>query len=489
MRPVRSTRGAALLARMPMLAPVALLASVALLLAGGPLASPARASAGQPPIKHVFIVMLENKGFDETFGHLSPAPYLSQTLPAMGALLPNYYGVTHVSLGNYIALVSGQGSNPLTQTDCPVFLDVFPGTIGADGQATGVGCVYPAAAKTVADQLTGAGLSWKGYMEDMGVACRHPALGSVDGTQTARRGDQYTTRHNPFVYFHSLLDSGACARNDVPLTRLPGDLASAGTMPTFSLITPNLCNDGHDAPCVDGHPGGLVGANAFLSTWVPRILASAAYRNGGLLAVLFDEADGTDASACCGEPPFPNTLNNGGANLGRGGGRTGAVLLSPYIDPGTIDHRPYNHFAMLRSVEDLFGLGHLGYAAMAGLNSLGADAFTCYAPAPRASRGRLPNGSEIKFAVIGQGTAPRPMVELKLWHGGRVSVQAARTAARGRARGGKRGRARPAPMRAVGRAQTVSACQLLKIRLPYTHGRAVVTVRAYRGVERRTLSF
>jgi phospholipase C len=474
--------------------PAAMLASAALLLlAGGPLASPAQASAGQPPIKHVFIIMLENKGFDETFGNLSPAPYLSQTLPAMGALVPNYYGVTHVSLGNYIALISGQGSNPLTQTDCQVFLDLFPGTIGADGQAAGVGCVYPSAAKTVADQLTSAGMSWKGYMEDMGVNCRHPALGSLDGTQTARRGDQYAARHNPFVYFHSLLDTGACARNDVPLTSLPGDLASAGTTPAYSMITPNLCHDGHDGPCVDGHAGGLVEANAFLSTWVPRILASPAYREGGLLAVLFDEADGTDASACCGEPPFPNTLNNGGANLGPGGGRTGAVLISPYIDPGTIDHQPYNHFSMLRSVEDLFGLGHLGYAAMAGLHSLGADAFTCNAPAPSTVRGRLPQGSEIKFAVLGQGTAPRPMVELKLWHGGRVSVQAARVAkrapARARARGGKRGRAGGARLRPVGRARTVSACQLLKLRLPYAHGQAVVTVRAYGGVERRTLSF
>ncbi len=61
-----------------------------------------------------------------------PAPYLSQTLPDMGALVPNYYGVTHVSLGNYIALVSGQGSNPLTQTDCQLFLHVIPGTIGAE---------------------------------------------------------------------------------------------------------------------------------------------------------------------------------------------------------------------------------------------------------------------------------------------------------------------------------------------------------------------
>ena len=247
---------------------------------------------------------------------------------------------------------------------------MLPGTIGADGQAVGKGCVYPATVKTIADQLSAAGLSWKGYMEDMGNragqphTCRHPTIGTPDSTQKARLGDQYAARHNPFVYFHSLLDSGACASRDVPLGRLSGDLTSAARTPNLSLISPNLCNDGHDSPCVDGRPGGLVGINGFLSTWVPRILASPAYRSGGLLAVLFDEAGGTDASACCGEPPFPNAMGtNGGPFPGPGGGRTGAVLLSPFIDPGTIDLSPANDFTTLRSLEDLFGLGHLGYAA------------------------------------------------------------------------------------------------------------------------------
>jgi len=252
----------------------------------------------------------------------------------MGALVPNYYGVTHLSLGNYIALVSGQGSNPATQLDCQVYTNIRPGTVGAGGQAIGTGCVYPERIKTVADQLQAAGLSWRGYMEDMGndpaspATCRHPPLGTADTTQQARRGDQYAARHNPFVYFHSLLDSGACARDDVPLDRLPADLTTAARTPSLSFITPNLCDDGHDVPCISGQPGGLVSADAFLRTWVPRIMSSAAYRHGGLIAVLFDESDGRDASACCGEPKFPNTVTNGGPHPGLGGGRTGAVLLS-----------------------------------------------------------------------------------------------------------------------------------------------------------------
>ncbi len=455
---------------------------VAVLACAGLAVTPAAASARLPPIKHVFIIMLENKSFDQTFGYQSPAPYLSLTLPAKGALVPNFYGVTHFSLGNYIALVGGQGSNTATQLDCQVFTNVLPGTIGANGQARGHGCVYPPAVKTIADQLSARGLSWKGYMEDMANApgqpqtCRHPVIGTPDSTQKARIRDQYAARHNPFVYFHSLLDSGACARNDVPLTKLPGDLASASRTPNFAIISPNLCNDGHDAPCIDGRPGGLRSIDTFLASWVPRILASPAYRANGLLAILFDEADGTDASACCNEPAFANTLGtNGGPFAGPGGGHIGAVMLSPFIDPGTIDLAPANHFTMLRSVENLFGLGHLGYAAQAGLPSFGADLYTCFTQSnPRPRHGTLPRGSEIKLAVIGQGTAKHPMFELKLWHPGRITVQV------------PAGRHRQRTLRGP---RTAGACQLVKITLPGQHGRLTLTARAFGGAERRTITY
>ncbi len=449
--------------------------------------APAGAASRLPPIKHVFVIALENKSYDETFGFGSASPYLSITLPGRGALVPYYYGVSHASLTNYVALISGQGSNPVTQADCQVYTAVTPGNIGPDGQAMGTGCVYPATVKTVADQLAASGRGWKGYMEDMGngpagtpKACRHPALGSPDPTQAARVGDQYAARHNPFVYFQSITGSSSCARNDVPLTQLPADLVSASRTASYSFITPNLCNDGHDTKCAGGGVGGLIGADRFLRTWVPRITNSPAYRDGGLLAVLFDEAEFGDASACCGEPQFPNTANNGFVSVGRGGGRMGAVMLSPYIDPGTIDLQAYNHFAFLRGVEDLFGLGHLGYAAQAGLRSFGSDLFTCYSPrTPRPRRGRLAAGSLIKLSVIGQGTAPRPMVELKLWHAGSVSLQVVRAGARGR-------NARP---RTVGRSHRLTPCQLAKLRLPYAHGTAIISARAFGGVERRTLSF
>ena len=324
------------------------------------------AAASRPPIKHVFVINLENKGYDETFGADSPAPYLSTTLRGRGQLLTQYYGTAHNSLPNYLAQISGQGPNPQTQADCQSYSDFVRLGTTAPGQAVGDGCVYPADVETVADQLQAKGLTWRGYMEDMGTPCRHPEPNTADDTQQAQSGDQYAARHNPFVYFRSITDTRSCAANDVDLSRLPSDLASVSTTRNLTYITPNLCNDGHDSPCVDGRPGGLVSADAWLRAWVPKILRSPAFQSDGLLVVTFDEADSDNpdgAQACCGEGPGPNSPLPG--IYGMGGGRTGTVLVSPFIAPGTINNTGYNHYSLLRTIEDTFGLPPLGYAETA----------------------------------------------------------------------------------------------------------------------------
>jgi hypothetical protein len=338
------------------------------------LLSPAGASAAPPPIKHVFVIVLENKDYEDTFGPSSKAPYLSKTLAGEGQLLTRYHGVAHESLPNYIAMVSGQSPNPQTQSDCQFFTEFLPGTIGADGQAMGSGCVYPAAVKTVADQFEAKGLTWKGYMEGMGSPCRHPAIGAADDTQTASAQNQYAARHNPFVYFHSIIDRPACQERVRDLTELTNDLKAEATTPNYAFITPDLCHDGHDTPCKGiNEPGGLESADAFLKTWVPRITRSPAY-SSSLLAITFDESE-SGAEDCCNEPSGPNTPNNGGPEPGNGGGRTGTVLLSPYVQPGVANDTPYNHYSFLRSVEDIFGLGHLGYAGRSDLRPFGDDVY------------------------------------------------------------------------------------------------------------------
>ena len=338
------------------------------------LASPAASQAATPPIQHVWVIVLENKSFDETFGPNSKAPYLAQTLRKKAVLLENYYGTSHFSLGNYITMISGQAPNPTTQADCPVpWSDMVPGTIGPDGQAIGQGCVYPKGAKTIANQLDDKGLRWRGYMEDMGAPCRHPAIGATDDTQKARADDQYATRHNPFVYFRSIIDSPTCAKNDVDLSQLKTDVTSEATTPNYALITPDLCSDGHDTPCVDGRPGGLESIDAFLRKWVPRILASPGFSTSGMLVITYDESEGSDAAACCNEPTGPNTPQPG--INGPGGGRIGALVLGPGAKPRSTSTTPYNHYSLLRSIEDLFGVPRLGYAAQAGLASFGDDVY------------------------------------------------------------------------------------------------------------------
>ena len=339
------------------------------------------ATAPQPPIRHVFIIVLENESASVSFGPASPAPYLSKTLTAQGAYLPHYYGIGHNSNDNYIAMISGQAPNVANQADCETYSNVVPGTIGSFGQAQGTGCVYPTTVKTIADQLDAAGFTWRDYNQGMGsdpsretAVCAHPALNSLDNTQSATATDMYATRHNPFVYFHSIIDDTTlCDTHVVNLDELPQDLSSASRTANYTFITPDLCNDGHDAPCADGEPGGLAQADSFLRTWVPQITGSPAFKQDGLLIVTFDEAATSDDSSCCGEIPGPGSPEPG--ENGPGGGDIGAVLLSPCITPGTVSETPYNHYTMLGSVENLFGLSHLGYASLPGETYFGSDIF------------------------------------------------------------------------------------------------------------------
>ncbi|MGI8491950.1 MAG: alkaline phosphatase family protein [Acidimicrobiales bacterium] len=352
----------------------------------------------QRHIGHVFVIVLENQGYKDTFANPKADPYLASTLPAKGAMLPNYYGTAHESNANYTAMVSGQGPNLQSQLDCQVYTDFVgvPALIG--GQALGTGCVYPQAVQTVGNQLTENGLSWKGYMEDMGnvasresATCGHPVLNSQDKTEAAVGGDGYVPRHDPWVYFHSVIDdSSYCAHHVVPLgttagglprsapagtSGLAADLRSVATTPSLSLVVPNVCNDGHDFPCVNQRSGGsaLADTDAFLAKWVPLITGSPAFKQDGLLVVTFDESGGpqADSSACCGEGPSLDSPLPG--LTGFGGGQVGAVLVSPSIKPGTKSAVAYNHYSLLASIEKMFGLPRLGYASAAA--TFGKDVF------------------------------------------------------------------------------------------------------------------
>ena len=441
----------------------------------------------QQSIKHVFVITLENKDYDETFGTTaatsSQDPYL-KGLATQGALLRQYFGTGHVSLDNYIAMMSGQPSTVDTETDCfKLWSDVVDagndtanskvlkaGT-DANGHAGG-GCVYPARVKTLPNQLDEVSASWKGYIEDMGndlnrdgtLTCSFPTrtatlaganpATATDGTQSAQAAstsgdvvlDQYATRHNPFAYFHSIIDdTNYCDSHVVPLTYPDGsgkgletDLKSIATTPNFVFITPNLCNDGHDGDgtgatgkgCKSGAAGGLTSIDDFLKKWIPIIQASPAYQKDGLIVINFDESNAASGGytptfnstytlmtltinltgdACCNQQTGPNvarpddqvlttipvayasslgidtstlppsvaTIQIGMHYAGIGGDRTGAVLLSKWIKAGTVTDTPYNHYSLLKSLENIFQTnGYLGYADDANVTPFGSDIFT-----------------------------------------------------------------------------------------------------------------
>jgi hypothetical protein len=308
-----------------------------------------------PEIKHVFLIVLSDHGYEEAFGEESAAPYLAKTLTEEGKLLSNYYAVTQGGLANEVALLSGQGPTPQTTLDCPDSTPISPGAVNPEGQVEGEGCVYPSEVETLPGQLAKAQLSWKAYVEP-------------DPVQAWRK---------PFGYFAALGEDPEAAQHEGGLDQLAGDLKDPKTTPALSYIVPNTCHDGSDAPCTPEQPAGLPAVDGFLETVVPEITASSAFQDeGGLIAITFDQASPSapepDTSSCCATPEYPNLPAPASAEPpapgpvkpSGGGGRVGMLLISPYVAAGTVDEAAYyNHFSFLRSVEELFGLEPLGYAA------------------------------------------------------------------------------------------------------------------------------
>ncbi|MFZ0091672.1 MAG: alkaline phosphatase family protein [Solirubrobacteraceae bacterium] len=328
--------------------------------------SPARLAAsdglGIRPgkIKHVWLIILENKSYDASFTGLNDNTYLWRTLPGQGVLLKHYYGTGHFSLDNYISAVSGQATQPDTQADCPYY-DSFSGSVdmtgslrsdpnygqmvsaaGPNAAAGSNGCVYPSSVPTLFNQLDQADVSWKGYAQDLGNPdasgsphsagvqyCGAPyaspgATGSTGQPNpgSANATDQYVPKHFPFPWFDSILQSGDCNSTHIANLFDPGaglyhDLQSEATTPAFSWISPNNCSDAHDAVChgnnLSGgfsdpntpnppvnYTGGLYAADLFLEHVIPEIEASPAFQDGGMIDITFDEAF----------PPFTYTGNS-----------------------------------------------------------------------------------------------------------------------------------------------------------------------------------
>jgi hypothetical protein len=255
---------------------------------------------------------MENEGAQAIYGNAA-APYINQ-LANQYASAQNYFAVSHPSLPNYIALTSGT-PNPLDGTDCSVSTDCrVPGTNNSN----------------IADEIEASGHTWVAYMESMPGPCALQNSGT------------YAVRHNPFVYYDDIRTGPAnrCATHDLPFDRAAfQDALARDQLPDFVWITPNLCDDGHDA--CGGDP--IAHSDAWLAQTVPAILASAAYQQGGALFITWDE--GSDNSACCG--------------LSSGGGQVATLVLSPLARQGYQSTVAYTHYSLLSTIEQSWHLGLL----------------------------------------------------------------------------------------------------------------------------------
>jgi hypothetical protein len=333
-----------------------------------------------PPLGHVFLIVLDDEPYAAVFGPESKGRYVSVTLEKKGELLLRYDAVAHEQLANAIALVSGQGPTVQTAGNCATYSPLIQTGTGADGQVLGEGCIYPSSTETVAGELAARKLKWRAYVQGIdeagstAAACAHPAPGATDPTFES---GAYATFRDPFVYFESITSSSGCGSEVVGLSALKSDLASAASTPSLSYIVPDRCHDASPVTCSAGAAAGPADADALLESVVPEIMASKAYKSGGLIVITSDEAPSSgefeDSSSCCGQPTYPNLPAQAGRV--KGGGAVGALLISPYVPAGKTSPEPYNHYSLLRTIEEDFKLSHLGYAGLSAVKSLSPSLF------------------------------------------------------------------------------------------------------------------
>jgi phospholipase C len=287
-----------------------LAAALTALLAG--VAGPARSATGvcgtaspsTAHYTHVIWILEENHSYSKIIGS-SHARFINSLAHECG-LATNYHNISHPSLPNYVGMTSGLGLSQLRR-------------FASD-------CNPSKKCSTSAQSILGQASSWKAYEESMPSNCYRNDHG------------EYAVRHNPAPYFTQLTN---CKANDVPYTKLAGDL-SAGRLPSFAFITPNLIHDMHDGTVAQG--------DSWLSSHLPKILKSSQYESGSTVVfITWDEGEGGRSNRCA-------------TNIRDVGCHVATVVISPTTAQGTKSGTLFNHYSLLRTSEELLGLSPLGLA-------------------------------------------------------------------------------------------------------------------------------
>jgi len=345
------------------------------------LAGPADRAAGFPHMHHVFVIMMENTSYSALLDPSNQNTTFIQHLASTYGLATDYFGVTHVSLPNYVAAISGStwGSNSDDETQAN------------EGFFNHLSLV---------DQLDQAGVSWKGYMESMPSAGYTANFGDCTSGGTPDpnctavvngKGDTgtalYTRKHDPFMQYPAVFNNPQRAANVVPLTQLSSDLNS-GNVPQFAWISPNACNDMHGGPPACPFPNSPTDqfqatlykdGDTFLNTWVTAIMNSSAWNGNSAIFVTWDEGGFSDSApfgpeditGCCDSPVLPSspvnpTTGSGGDLAGGtlyGGGHVPMIVIARHGARGLQDATPANHYSLLQTIELNWGLALLGNAS------------------------------------------------------------------------------------------------------------------------------
>lgn len=285
--------------------------------ASPPMASPVSTGSNATPQTHaephVMVIVEENRGYAATLGACAADPYLC-SLAAGYASLTSWYGITHPSAPNYLALDSGTTHG-----------------VSSDCTPDGGGC-GPFQAPDLGGELSSAGIPWVAYMEGMPSPCDR--VGDAGG---------YAEKHNPFLYF-SANRGAACAQHVLPYPGAQAMSVALGSSapPDFVWVTPNLADDMHDGSVAQG--------DAWLRTNLPAILASAWFANHGTVIITMDENDAAPTGSCCGNAA---------------GGRVPMIVISAHARGRGQIATPGDHFSTLRTIEGAFALPLLGNAATA----------------------------------------------------------------------------------------------------------------------------
>ena len=279
--------------------------------------------------RHVFVIMMENTGFDALIGNPN-APFTNY-LAATAGLATNYFGVTHPSQPNYIAATSGSTNGVPNDNDITINVP------------------------NIVDQLESHNKTWKAYMQSFSL-CNGNVLAHACGNQL------YERKHNPFVSYQDVQSSPARLDNIEDFSTFATDLAN-NTVPDYSWISPDQCNDMHGRggggptdPCDFSQVQSLIATgDLFLSKTVSAIANSKAWSGNSVIFITWDESDFT------GSGPFGFGDTSGCCDANPGGGHVVTLVYSHAIDHPRTSNDAFNHFSMLATIQDGWHLGCLGF--------------------------------------------------------------------------------------------------------------------------------